>query len=929
MQPTALTLRERFVATASLRTNKVAMTMLNATGSVDTTFGSMLEQVRSLAYRLSREGVDFGDRVAIIGENHPNWAIAYLGILFRGAVATPLDPAATLSTLATFLADSETKLAFVSPTALDKFRDACEHLGRYIPAVLLQPSLTVTGFASFDDWVSIPNYEEFIIAPPPISPTDLALLIYTSGTTGRPKAVPLTHGNIEAQIDAVEKVMKVTDEEVVLSILPLFHAYSQIANLWLATTIGARVIYFNQLGSAEIADGLKRCGATTLIGVPRLWYLFHEKIFAAMKTKPALARWLFRAMLTVNGILRDYADLNAGAIFFRPIHQTFGGKLRLTVSGGATFDQAIAKDFHRLGFTILQGYGLTETSGAVTATRFEDYVIGSVGTPLNGVEVKINEPDESGVGEVFIRGPVVTAGYYRNREATAEAFTPDHWFRSGDLGRFDHRGHLYIVGRKKDVIILPSGKNVFPEDVEGHYERSPLVSEISVLGRCDAASQFKGAETLCAVVVPNFEFLRAQHITNPGEWIPWELEDLGRELPEYQRVHDFVIRTEPLPRTTTRKIRRFELQKELDAVYASGVGRFNGNSLVLSRADRELMNSLAGSIVTSILKKLLADAPIIHPVQNLEIDLRLDSLARIECITNVEQSLGIQFEPEETTSILTVGDLVELADRKISGEGSSRSTFPSAVQALDTNVKAKSYWQETLNDTSTNLPELQPLLNRNRLTVFLAYLLLRLIYFGARVLLGMEVKGSAVLKQLKPPYLICPNHQSYIDPFLVCSVLPPDVLKHILHVGASRYFTGFVTSQLARLINVVPIDPDIHLLRAMRVGAAALREGRILNVYPEGRRSFDGQLGIFKKGAAILATELNVPIVPMAIDGTYRIWPRGSLRIRLAKVKISFGQPIEACKVALRSTNDEERYKEVTALIEKRISQMLEEIREC
>jgi long-chain acyl-CoA synthetase len=636
-------------------------------------------------------------------------------------------------------------------------------------------------------------------------------------------------------------------------------------------------------------------------------------------------------MLLANGVLRDHAHINAGRIFFRPVHRAFGGKLRFAVSGGAMFDRGVARDFHRLGFTILQGYGLTETSGAVTVTRFEDNVIGSVGTPLNGVKVKIDEPNEAGIGEVLIRGPVVTPGYYRNPEADDAAFTPDRWFRSGDLGRFDSRGHLYIVGRKKDVIILPSGKNVFPEDVEAHYERSPLISEICILGRRDTTGQFKGAESLCAVVVPNFEFLKAQYITNPGEWIPWELEDLGRELPEYQRVHDFVVRTEPLPRTTTRKIRRHELQQQLDAVDASGMGQRNGNGFILSPAERNLMNSPAGNIVTAVIKEHVRGGPVIHPLLNLEIDLRLDSLARVECITNVEYSLGMQFEPEEATSILTVGDLIELAGRKMGGEGPSRPTSPPAVRPKTFNAvssPAKSYWQEVLSDTSTDIPELRPVLKRKRLAVLLAYLLLRLIYFGARFLLGMEVKGSAVLKRLKPPYLICPNHQSYIDPFLVCSIFPPHVLKHILHVGASRYFTGFTMSRLARLINVVPIDPDIYLLRAMRVGAAALREGSILNVYPEGRRSFDGQLGIFKKGAAILATELNVPIVPVALNGTYRIWPRGSSRIRLAKVKISFGQPIEACNVASSSTNDEERYKEVTALIEKRISQMLEEIRE-
>ncbi|HEV7684328.1 MAG TPA: AMP-binding protein [Pyrinomonadaceae bacterium] len=924
---------QRVVDAATVRPDKVAMTMLSSTGFEHITFGSMLEQIRSIAYRLEQAGVDFGDRVAIISENHPNWAIAYLGILYRGAVVTPLDPSSTISSLATFLAHSESKLAFVSAASLEKFREACEQLGRVIPAVHLQllPQADESFHfeTRFSDWARTPVPPEFISIAPQAATTDLALLIYTSGTTGQPKAVPLTHGNIQAQIDGVEEVMKITDREVVLSILPLFHAYSQIVNLWLAATIGARVVYLNQFGSAEIEEGLKRCGATALTGVPRLWYLFHQKVFDTVNTKPAPLRWLFRGMLLGNGILRDFFNINAGSILFRPVHRAFGGKLRLAVSGGATFDEAVANDFHRLGFTILQGYGLTETSGAVTVTRFEDNRIGSVGTPLNGIEIKLDQPGESGIGEVLIRGPMVTEGYYRNHEANREAFTPDQWFRSGDLGRFDRQGHLYIVGRKKDVIVLPSGKNVFPEDVEAHYEKSPLVNEICVLGRRDANSRFAGAEALCAIVVPNFEFLRAQRIINPGEWIPWELEDLGRELPEYQRVHDFIVRTESLPRTLTRKVRRFELRQEIEARSVRGLDRLKGKPPVLRPIDQELMDSTAGRAVTAIIKERALDSPAIHPLLNLEIDLRLDSLARVECLTKIEQTLGVRFEPDEMTSAFTVGELVELVSRKTNERGGSTLGSETLNERVATaTTPATPHWHQVLSDTSTSIRELQPLLNRSRLRVIVAVCLLKAIYLGARLLLNMEVRGSAVLKNLKPPFLLCPNHQSYIDPFLVCSVLPLKVLANIFHVGASRYFNGTATSQLARLINVVPIDPDVHLLRAMRAGAVILGANKVLNVYPEGRRSFDGQLGVFKKGAAILATELNVPIVPVALDGTYRIWPRGSARIRFARVKIAFGEPIQASGVTLPDADAGQRYEKVMSLVKERVSEMLKEMRE-
>ena len=905
------------IEAANIRPNEVAMMVMDGHGPETVTFGSTLAQIRSVAYRLTQEQILFGDRVAIIGENHPNWAIAYLGILYRGAVVTPLDPAATTQALASFLGDSEAKLAFVSPASLTKFHAACEQLGRNIPVVILRPLDGLDGAASFEDWSNTPTPPEFIAAPPPARPDDLALLMYTSGTTGVPKAVPLTHGNIYAESNKVQEVMHISDQEVVLSLLPLFHAYSQIVNLWLATIIGARVVYLTEFSSAQIERALKEGGATALVGVPRLWYLFHKKIFDAVGAKPAPLRMLFKLMLGLNGLLRDSFGVNAGQFFFRPIHKSFGGRLRLAVSAGASFDSDVALDFHRLGFTILQGYGLTETSGAATVTRFEDNKVGSVGTPLNGVEVKIDQPNEEGIGEVLIRGPVVMSGYYHNPEANREAFTTDRWFRSGDLGRFDQDGHLYIVGRKKDIIKLPSGKNVFPEDVEAHYERSPFVSEVCVLGLRDQASRFKGAEKLCAVVVPNFDYLKAQQIANAREWVVWELENLGRELPEYQRVHDFVLRAEPLPRTSTRKVRRFELKDQLEGARAAKQEAV-AKGMLFTAADSALMDSPAGRAVVAAIKHHNPDVESLHPGMNLEIDLGLDSLARAECVASTEQSLKIELKPEELPAVQTVGELVHLASDKLGGR-SEQSGGPV--------TSGEFHWRDILKAESSIELELEPLLKEKPFLALLAFIILRIIYFGARLLLRAEVTGRETLAPLKPPYLICPNHQSYIDPFLVCSTYSRGTLRKTFHVGASMYFSNRAMAQLARLINVVPIDPDVQLVRAMQAGAAGLRAGKILNIYPEGQRSFDGQLLEFKKGAAILAAELKMPIVPVAIDGTYLIWPRKSWRLRLTKVRVRFGEPISPIEITPDEKDEDVVYEKLAAVLKDRIQRMLNQMR--
>lgn len=904
------------VAAASIRRDKTAMTVIEPEGRATVTFGSMLDQMRSIAYRLAQEKIAFGDRVAIIGENHPNWAIAYLGIMYRGAVVTPLDPSATTQALAIFLENSEAKLAFVSPASIEKFRAACEQIGNTIPAVVLSPHDQSDGHAHFEEWARTPTPKDFNEAPPPAKGDDLAVLIYTSGTTGAPKAVPLTHGNIYAEITRIQEVMCISDREVLLSLLPLFHAYSQIVNLWLATIIGARVVYLTEVNSAQIERGLREGGATALIGVPRLWYLFHKKIFDAVHARARAVRGVFRSLLVVNGWLRDWFGLNAGKIFFGQVHQSFGGQLRLAVSAGASFDANVATDFHRLGFTILQGYGLTETSGAATITRFEDNKVGSVGTPLNGIEVRIDEPNVEGTGEVLIRGPIVMSGYYQNPEANREVFTSDGWFRSGDLGRFDKHGHLYIVGRKKDVIALPSGKNVFPEDVEAQYERSRLVSEVCVLGITDESSQFERAEKLCAIVVPNFEHLKAQHISNAGESVIFELENLGRELPEYQRVHDFVLRAEPLPRTSTRKVRRFELRNELEVQRLREGNTSKSRAVVLSEADHKLLDTPEGHAVIAAVKQHVDESEAILPQMNLEIDLGLDSLARAECLAGVEQRLGIEFTPEEATGAHTVGELIQLANTK--ARVGPREMEP---------ARSEFHWHNVLSGTSGQIPEVEQLLKRKPAIVMFAYIVLRVFYLVSRLFFRMEVTGREVLTELEPPYLICPNHQSYIDPFLVCSTYPRRVLKNIFHVGASMYFTNAFMAQLARLINVVPIDPDVQLLRAMRMGAAGLRTGKILNIYPEGQRSFDGQLIEFKKGAAVLAEELRMPIVPVALDGAYGIWPRKSWRFRLAKVKLRFGEPINAESFISEETDEELAYEKLTTVLRQRIQQMLDEMR--
>lgn len=884
------------------------------------TFGEMLRRVRSIAYRLRQEKIEFGDRVALIGENHPSWAIAYLGILYHGAVCVPLDPHGEIETITNFLENSEAKIAFLSPDQTERFKQIENKLGRSIPAVVWGLENSTNGFQHFEDWSTTSFPESYAIEKPRASGKDIALLMYTSGTTGTPKGVPLTHGNIVGELSGVNDVLKLSDKERILSLLPLFHAYLQIVNLWVATTFGPQVGYLKELTPAELSESMKLFKPTILTTVPRLWYLFHKKIFDAVAVKPKPVQALFRTMLRINGFSRDILNINLGRKFFGAVHESFGGELRIAISAGSRFDDAVAEDFHRLGFTIIQGYGLTETSGAATATYENDNRVGSVGKPMKGAEIKLLDPDKDGVGEVLIRGTMVFDGYYKNPAATAEAFTEDGWFRSGDLGKIDKDGFLYIVGRGKDVIVLPSGKNVHPEDLEVHYLKCPLVAELAIIGVQDKSEARAGAEKLAAVVVPHFDYLKQTKVANSKEAIRHALDNLGRELPAYQRVRDYIIRVEPLPRTATNKIKRFQLKKEIETGVISAEAK-EIKEWKFSDADKLLLETNTAKAVITAIKQNAKDADIIHPDMNLEIDLGLDSLARAETFAALEQAFSTEFDGDEAATALTVRSVIELVN-KHGGDTTQ-------------NISVDLNWGKIVREADDDLPEVRSILRDRTLFSAFAFTVYKCFNLFCRVFMRLEVHGKDELKRVmdsasarQTSLIICPNHQSFLDPFVLCSTYPFALFRKVFHVGASEFFNNKMMQSVAKMMNVVPVNPDTELMRAMKAGAIGLKHGMVLNIYPEGERAFDGELHTFKKGAAILSTELGLPIVPIAIDGLYKVWPRKSWRIRPAKVKITIGKPFYAKDViGDRQLSSDEQYEAVTDHLKQTIAGMIDTMR--
>jgi len=840
-------------------------------------YGEVGRQVRGVAQGLLGMGLERGTRAAVLSENRPEWFIAYMGIVRAGGIVVPLDAQLSPAEWRTLIEDSECRLTFVSGSLLPGLQEALA--GRAAAGAIICLDAPPAGAAAAKTLAQLVE-EGLALDPAPAlpesTPADIMTIIYTSGTTGRPKGVMLTHGNIVSEISLVLQAIHADERDTLLCLLPLQHVLSSIINVLLPMLLGAQVNFIESLKRTEILEALESGKVTILVTVPQFFYLLHKRIEEELARKAGVARRAFHGLRLLNRFCRRTLHCNPGRLFFRRIHRAFGSRMRLFVSGGSAFDPEIAQVFYDLGFTILQGYGLTETSGACSTTRVDNNVIGSVGPALPGVEIRIVDPDESGVGEIAIRGPMVMKGYYRNPAATAEVLR-DGWLYSGDLGRLDERGNLFVTGRKKEVIVLPNGKNIYPDELEAHYGRCPCIREIAVVGVARRGAAEPG-EQLHAVIVPDFEYLREKKIANARVVIRDEVARLSNQLPRYKRLMSYQIQAEPLPRTTTRKIKRLELKALLEAgALAQAVPARSGEPQ--SADDVALLQSPVGQEVLLCLREAHRRKVEIDPGMNLELDLGFDSMERVELLAGLERALNLKLPEDFGVEIHTVRDLiVRLQERVEVAPGlpaAGRSTWSGILSAealagdADARIDFAGRW----------------------LTIF-KYSVLRLIYLLMRVLLRLEVRGRENLPA-RGPFLICPNHLSFIDPLVVISALPYRLFRHTFFLGYSAIFQKGVMGLLARLAGVIPVDADANLLRAMKIGAWGLRSGRILCIFPEGGRSFDGTLQEFRKGAAILARETGAALVPVRIRGTYEVWPRDSRRIRLHKVTVRFGRPLE------------------------------------
>ena len=586
---------------------------------IDTSYQSLWEKTELLAANLRELGITEKNHVAILAQSSTNWVTCYLGILRNSGVVIPVDKDLKAAELRHILADSEAKLIFVGRPELDTLLEIIDDLPLLKHIILLESgsmlkeqqgqtknllietSQLLKSLLSLDSidkeihrkteelnlkveqalhsctktkpkhsrkiqqsdlvlrlqeekrllWIEDLN-NALVPTPAVHTPEDCAIILYTSGTTGRSKGAMLSHANIVSNILAASKQFKLDSSIHTLSFLPINHVFEQVCGVLLPLSLGGKVSFAESI--KKLSDNLQEIKPSFLLGVPAVYQRLYDRVMKNINSKK-ISQFLFNLPI-------------GRTLVTRKIQKLFGENT-IFVSGGAALDPYVASGFTTLGLTLLQGYGITETSPVIAAETPDCRKVGTVGLPLEKVEIKIHNPNNEGVGEIQVRGPNVMIGYYKNEKATKEVLH-NGWYSTGDLGSIDSNGLLSICGRVKNLIVTANGKNVYPEEVENQLLHSPFIEEIVVYGHkvSTTAEEVYADIFPCEEMLFDFQQQQGKSPLSPTEveaLIRQEVMKYGKDLADYKRVKKFSLREDEFPKTTTRKIKRYTLEPSISA----------------------------------------------------------------------------------------------------------------------------------------------------------------------------------------------------------------------------------------------------------------------------------------------------------------------------------------------------------------------------
>ncbi len=514
------------------------------------------EQIKQLGTKLINMGLK-DKRIAVIGENCYEWAVSYLSIVTGTGIVVPLDKALPEKEIESLIIRSEVEAIFYTEKYEEIMQKLKEKGNTKIKCFIsMNKQENNNGVYSFKKLIEegkklIDNGDrKFIDAK--INPDTMGIMLFTSGTTAMSKAVMLSHKNIVSNLFDISSVIKLVPEDRMLSFLPLHHTFESTVGFLYPISCGCAILFCD--GIRHIGDNIKEFDITVMISVPALFEGMYRKVKKGIEKK---GKWqTVEKGIKISNFLRKFG-IDIRKKLFKEVHEAVGTKLRLFVAGGAALDPDYEKGFLDLGFTIYQGYGLTESSPVIAAEDDKYQRLGSIGKAFPSMEVKIDKPNEEGIGELLAKGPTIMLGYYNNQEATKETIE-DGWLHTGDLAKIDKDGYIFITGRKKFVIVLKNGKNIYPEELEALVNKIEGVKESFVYGRPEDDGDFK----ICAKIVYDKDIIKEIYNVEDEEEIKnvlWtEVKKMNKQMPAYKYIREITITEKELIKTTTQKIKRHE-----------------------------------------------------------------------------------------------------------------------------------------------------------------------------------------------------------------------------------------------------------------------------------------------------------------------------------------------------------------------------------
>lgn len=778
------------------------------------------------ARELEARGVVKGHRVLLCGENSPQWVAAFFGCLLRGAIVVPLDVGSDAGFVARVQQQVEATLAVLDAGTRGSVKSD-------LPVVRLEDLASQVGHHSSQ------TYQE-----EDIRPTDTVEIVFTSGTTAEPKGVRITHRNLLANLTPLEKEIQpfLKWEKLVhpirfLNLLPLSHVFGQLMGLFVPQILGGEVFFQHSLRPTEIIETVRREHISVVVAVPRILDLLREKIMRDYESREKLDEF------------RSATESAAGWHFvrrwwqFREVHRMLGWRFWAFISGGATLNSDTEQFWQRLGFAVIQGYGMTETAALVSVNHPFKLEQGSIGRVLPGQEVKLAEN-----GEILVRGENISPGYWQPDESGGTR--RNGWFRTGDVGGIDEHGNLYFKGRKKDVIVTSAGLNIYPEDLESVLDRQPEIRASAVVG----IEGPHGPEPLAVLIL-------RQPQASPGAAV----ERANEELAQHQRIcRWFLWPDEDFPRTATQKVRK---QLITEMVRAGGGARVESQSrAVFPSSLEQLVHSVTGETYVDI-----------DPAARLGTDLRLDSLGRVQLLSAIEDRYQVEIDEAAFTETTTLGE-VERIIREGKGEEVAPYPYPR--------------WQQ------------RSLLNGLRIALlYLIVLPITRIMSRARILGREHLSNLREPLVFISNHVTMTDHALLLLALpgryrrRLAVAMDGELLREWLHPPSG---TGLFTrlrflGQYALVVlffNVFSMPHKSGFRQSFSFAGELMDRGFSLLVFPEGRRTEHGRLNPFMPGTGVLIANLAAPVVPVRIDGLYELKQRGRHFARVNEISVSIGLPI-------------------------------------